>query len=126
MSSLRFLEASNFKSISFNRAKQKAWSEEQEDELRRLFMENQESIEKSQTRRGVIKKLKELRLIFKAPKKKSNAAAANKNLFIKDKDEKLRELYDEHRLESACRRSYKCLTRSAARRLSSSAWCSWV
>lgn len=80
-------------------------------------MENQESpqtdqdvidwilenlIEKSRSRRGVIKKLKELGLIFKAPTKKSSAAAANKNLFIKDEDDKLRELYDEHRLESDC------------------------
>lgn len=100
-----------------NRGKQKVWTEEQEDELRRLFMENQESpqtdqdvidwivdnlIETSRTRRGVIKKLKELGLIFKAPTKKSNAAAANKNLFIKDEDDKLRELYDEHRLDENC------------------------
>lgn len=100
-----------------NRAKQKAWSEEQEDELRRLFMENQESpqtdqdvidwivdnlVEKSRSRRGVIKKLKELGLIFKAPTKRSNAAAANKNLFIQEEDERLRELYDEHRLEADC------------------------
>lgn len=80
-------------------------------------MENQESpqtdqdvidwildnlIEKSRTRRAVIKKLKELGLIFKAPTKKSNANAANKNLFIKDEDDKLRELYDEHRLDQNC------------------------
>lgn len=80
-------------------------------------MENQESpqtdqdvidwildnlIEKTRTRRGVIKKLKDLGLIFKAPTKKSNAAAVNKNLFIKDEDNKLQELYDEHRLEADC------------------------
>lgn len=80
-------------------------------------MENQESpqtdqdvidwivdnlVDGSRSRRGVIKKLKELGLIFKAPTKKSNAAAANKNLFIKDEDDKLRELYDEHRLEPDC------------------------
>lgn len=80
-------------------------------------MENQESpqtdqdvidwildnlIEKSRTRRAVIKKLKELGLIFKAPTKKSNANAANKNLFIKDEDDRLRELYDEHRLNENC------------------------
>lgn len=58
--------------------------------------------ERNRTRRGVIKKLKELGLIFKAPTKKSNAAAANKNLFMKDEDEKLRELYDEHRLDKHC------------------------
>lgn len=103
--------------LFIHRAKQKAWSEEQEDELQRLFMENQESpqtdqdvidwildnlIEKSRTRRAVIKKLKELGLIFKAPTKKSNANAANRNLFIKDEDDKLRELYDEHRLDKNC------------------------
>ncbi|KAL7020730.1 hypothetical protein ACKWTF_011627 [Chironomus riparius] len=97
--------------------KNKAWSEEQEEDLRQLFMRNQESPETDQdvidwivenlkernrTRRGVIKKLKELGLIFKAPTKKSNAAAANKNLFTKDEDEKLRELYDEHRLDKHC------------------------
>lgn len=82
-------------------------------------MENQESpqtdqdvidwivdnlIEKSRSRRGVIKKLKELGLIFKAPTKKSNAMAANRNLFTKDEDDKLCELYDEHRLETDCLR----------------------
>jgi timeless len=58
--------------------------------------------DRNRTRRGVIKKLKELGLIFKAPTKKSNAAAANKNLFTKDEDEKLQELYDEHRLDKHC------------------------
>lgn len=80
-------------------------------------MENQESpatdqdvidwildnlIEKTRTRRGVIKKLKELGLIFKAPTKRSTAAAANKNLFTKDEDDTLRELYEEHRLDEHC------------------------
>lgn len=60
--------------------------------------------EKSRTRRAVIKKLKELGLIFKAPTKKSTAAAVNRNLFIKDEDDKLRELYDEHRLDEDCLR----------------------
>lgn len=82
-------------------------------------MENQESpktdqdvidwildnlIDKTRSRRGVIKKLKDLGLIFKAPTKKSNAAAANKNLFMREEDEKLRELYDEFRLEADCLR----------------------
>ncbi|XP_065094550.1 protein timeless homolog [Ochlerotatus camptorhynchus] len=89
------------------------WNEEQEEELRRLFMENQENpesdqdvidwildnlIDKTRTRRGIIKKLKELGLIFKAPTKKSNAAAKNRNLWTSDQDEKLKQLYDEHRL----------------------------
>lgn len=93
------------------------WTEEQEEELQKLFMQNQESPQTDQdvidwlceslsgptrTRRGVIKKLKELGLIFKAPTKKSNAAAINKNLFIREEDEKLRELYEEHRLEADC------------------------
>lgn len=56
-------------------------------------------IEQSRTRRSVIKKLKDLGLIFKAPTKRSNVAAASKNLFTRDEDERLRELYDEHRLE---------------------------
>lgn len=60
--------------------------------------------EKTRTRRAVIKKLKELGLIFKAPTKKSNAAAVNRNLFIKDEDDRLRELYDEHRLDEDCLR----------------------
>ncbi|XP_055604879.1 protein timeless homolog [Uranotaenia lowii] len=92
-----------------------AWSEEQEEELRRLYMENQQSpetdqdvidwildnlIDKSRTRRAVIKKLKELGLIFKAPTKKSNAAAVNKNLWTQEQDDKLRQLYDEHRLDA--------------------------
>lgn len=58
--------------------------------------------EKNRNRRGVIKKLKELGLIFKAPTKKSGAAAANKNLFLKEEDDKLRELYDEHRADERC------------------------
>lgn len=56
----------------------------------------------SRGRRGVIKKLKDLGLIFKVPTKRSNAAAVNKNLFMSEEDEKLRELYDEHRAEKDC------------------------
>lgn len=97
--------------------KQQPWTEEQEAELQKLFMQNQESPQTDQdvidwlcenlsgvsrSRRGVIKKLKELGLIFKAPTKRSNAAALNKNLFMEEEDEKLREIYEEHRLESDC------------------------
>lgn len=100
-----------------HRAKQQAWSEEQEAELQRLFMQNQESPQTDQdvidwicenlsgvsrSRRGVIKKLKELGMIFKAPTKRSNAAALNKNLFMREEDEKLRELFEEYRLEADC------------------------
>lgn len=104
--------------ISFyNRGKNKAWSEEDEEELRQLFMKNQESPEsdqdvidwivenlkdRSRTRRGVIKKLKELGLIFKAPTKKSNKEAQSKNLFMPEEDKKLEELYDEHRFDKHC------------------------
>jgi timeless len=58
--------------------------------------------EKQRSRRGIIKKLKELGLIFKAPTKKSNAAAANRNLFIREEDDMLRKLYDEHRTDDDC------------------------
>ncbi|KAG5666559.1 hypothetical protein PVAND_014577 [Polypedilum vanderplanki] len=98
-------------------SKSKAWTKAQEEQLRSLYMQNQESPQtdqdvidwivenlhdKSRNRRNVIKKLKELGLIFKAPTKKSNAAATNKNLFIKDEDDKLMELYDAHRLNENC------------------------
>jgi timeless len=97
--------------------KQQPWTEEQETELQKLFMQNQESPQTDQdvidwlcenlsgvsrSRRGIIKKLKELGLIFKAPTKRSNAAALNKNLFMEEEDVKLRELYEEHRLETDC------------------------
>jgi timeless len=100
-----------------HRGKNKTWLEHEEEELRRLFMLNQESPqtdqdvidwivesikETSRTRRGVIKKLKELGLIFKAPTKKSTAAATNRNLFIRDEDDRLCQLYDEHRLDDDC------------------------
>lgn len=55
-------------------------------------------IDKTRTRRSVIKKLRELGLIFKAPTKKTNAAALNKNLWTHEQDDKLRQLYEEHRL----------------------------
>lgn len=44
----------------------------------------------------VIKKMKDLGLIFKAPTKKSNALPKNAWLF--DQDQRLRDLYDENRL----------------------------
>lgn len=108
---------SNIFHFNQHRGKNRAWSEEQEEELRQLFMRNQENPETDQdvidwivenlkdrtrTRRGVIKKLKELGLIFKAPTKKSTAASVNKNLFMQEEDDKLRELYDEHRLDKKC------------------------
>jgi timeless len=94
-----------------------SWSEAQEEQLRGLYTLNQESPQtdqdvidwivenlhdKSRNRRNVIKKLKELGLIFKAPTKRSNAAGMNRNVFIKDEDERLVALYDEHRMEVNC------------------------
>lgn len=55
-------------------------------------------IENNRTRRGIIKKLKELGLIFKAPTRKSVAAGVSKHTWHQDQDTRLRELYDEHRL----------------------------
>uniref|UniRef100_A0A182P9V5 Timeless N-terminal domain-containing protein n=1 Tax=Anopheles epiroticus TaxID=199890 RepID=A0A182P9V5_9DIPT len=96
-------------------ASAKAWTEEQEQELHRLFMENQENpqtdqdvidwllenlVDQTRTRRGVMKKLKEMGLTFKAPTKKSNA---NKNqmanAWTAEEDSRLSTLYDELRLD---------------------------
>uniref|UniRef100_A0AAG5CUZ1 Timeless N-terminal domain-containing protein n=1 Tax=Anopheles atroparvus TaxID=41427 RepID=A0AAG5CUZ1_ANOAO len=91
-----------------------AWSEAQEEELRRLFMENQENpqtdqdvidwlleniIDRTRTRRAVIKKLKDLGLIFKAPTKKSNVNRSQRNQFSAEEDTMLRQLYDEYRFD---------------------------
>lgn len=57
-------------------------------------------IEKNRTRRSVIKKMKELGLIFKAPTRKSLAAGVSKHAWYHDQDVRLRELYDEHRLDN--------------------------
>lgn len=43
--------------------------------------------------------MKELGLIFKAPTRKSVAAAVSKHLWRHEEDAQLRELYDTHRLE---------------------------
>lgn len=56
-------------------------------------------IEKNRTRRGIIKKLKELGLIFKAPTRKSVAAGVSKHAWHYEQDELLKELYDKHRLD---------------------------
>ncbi|XP_059046079.1 protein timeless homolog [Achroia grisella] len=90
-----------------------AWSEEQEEELRRLYMENQMNpetnqdvidwilenlIDQTRTRRGVISKLKELGLIFKAPTKRSNKEIAKERVtkeFSEEENQQLRELWEE-------------------------------
>ncbi|KAJ2951910.1 hypothetical protein O0L34_g4163 [Tuta absoluta] len=92
-----------------------AWSEEQEEELRKLYMENQTNpqtdqdvidwilenlIDQSRTRRSVIKKLKELGLIFKAPTKKSNREHKEKRIvpkeFSEEEDEILKNLWEQY------------------------------
>uniref|UniRef100_A0A0K8V7G8 Protein timeless n=1 Tax=Bactrocera latifrons TaxID=174628 RepID=A0A0K8V7G8_BACLA len=93
------------------------WTEEQEDQLRMLFEENQRNPEtdkdvidwilehlneKTRTRRMVLKKMKEMGLIFKAPTKRTTAGAVNKKLWSTEEDEELQSLYDEHRLEDDC------------------------
>ncbi|SPP87904.1 protein timeless homolog [Drosophila guanche] len=95
-----------------------AWSEEQESELRFLFEENQRNPEtdkdvidwildnladKTRTRRGVLKKMKELGLQFKAPTKRSTKSGqSGKNLWQPEEDEMLRSLYDQYRIEPDC------------------------
>ncbi|XP_017084436.2 LOW QUALITY PROTEIN: protein timeless homolog [Drosophila eugracilis] len=95
-----------------------AWSEEQESELRFLFEENQRNpetdkdvidwildnlVDKTRNRRTVLKKLKELGLLFKAPTKRSTKSAqGGKNLWQPEEDEELRSLYDQHRTEPDC------------------------
>ncbi|KAH8330259.1 hypothetical protein KR067_000539 [Drosophila pandora] len=94
------------------------WTEEQESELRFLFEENQRNPEtdkdvidwildnladKTRTRRGILKKLKEMGLLFKAPTKRSTKSAlGGKNLWQPEEDEELRSLYDQHRTEPDC------------------------
>ncbi|XP_020811280.1 protein timeless homolog [Drosophila serrata] len=94
------------------------WTEEQESELRFLFEENQRNPEtekdvidwildnladKTRNRRTILKKLKELGLLFKAPTKRSTKAAqGGKNLWQPEEDEELRSLYDQHRTEPDC------------------------
>ncbi|XP_045534789.1 protein timeless homolog isoform X2 [Papilio machaon] len=90
------------------------WSEEQEDELRNLFMENQTNpttekdvidwildnlIDQTRTRRGVIKKLKELGLIFKAPTKRSTKERFKEKVpkeFSEEEDSLLIELWKQY------------------------------
>ncbi|KAH8358759.1 hypothetical protein KR093_002235 [Drosophila rubida] len=95
-----------------------AWTEEQEVELRFLFEENQRNpetdkdvidwildnlVDKTRTRRGILKKLKDMGIHFKAPTKRSTKAAqGGKNLWQPEEDEELSSLYDQHRLEPDC------------------------
>jgi len=57
-------------------------------------------VDKTRTRRGVLKKLKDMGIHFKAPTKRSTKAAlAGKNLWQPEEDEQLSSLYDQHRME---------------------------
>uniref|UniRef100_A0A1A9Z728 TIMELESS_C domain-containing protein n=1 Tax=Glossina pallidipes TaxID=7398 RepID=A0A1A9Z728_GLOPL len=102
---------------AYERGTKGTWTEEQEAELRFLFEENQRNpetdkdvidwildnlIDKTRTRRGILKKLKELGLMFKAPTKKSTNMRTDKNLWGTEEDEELRSLYDQHRVENDC------------------------
>ncbi|CAG4919441.1 unnamed protein product [Colias eurytheme] len=88
------------------------WSEEQEDELRNLYMENQSNpqtdqdvidwildnlIDQTRTRRNVIAKLKDLGLIFKAPTKKSNKERRIQKEFSEEEDSLLEELWTQYK-----------------------------
>lgn len=55
-------------------------------------------IEKNRSRRSIIKKLKELGLVFKAPTRKSIAAGVEKHIWKQAEDILLKELYVEHRI----------------------------
>lgn len=58
-------------------------------------------IEKNRTRRAVIKKLKEMSLIFKAPTRKSVHAGVPKNVWRYEEDIQLKELYETNRLNES-------------------------
>ncbi|XP_041971304.1 protein timeless homolog [Aricia agestis] len=87
-----------------------AWTPEQEEELRSLYMENQSNpqtnqdvidwildnlIDQTRTRRSVIKKLKELGLIFRAPTKRANRERKDKGTFTEEDDSLLKELWQQ-------------------------------
>ncbi|XP_018327682.1 protein timeless homolog [Agrilus planipennis] len=86
-------------------AAQKMWTELEEEELRRLFMEHQEKridedvvdwiqrnlINSTRSRRGILKKLKELYLLteYRGPKKKPKTANKNPDASKEDEDPQL-------------------------------------
>ncbi|XP_050308820.1 protein timeless homolog [Anthonomus grandis grandis] len=89
-------------------AANKAWSEQQEDEVRRLFMEHQSSgntddvvdfitenlIEQTKSRRQVLKKLKELMLLVDYKGKKKSGSRPPKN-WTTEEEETLQELFEQ-------------------------------
>ncbi|KAJ3665891.1 hypothetical protein Zmor_001356 [Zophobas morio] len=95
---------SNHKSVS-----SRSWTEEEEDELRRLFMEHQQNqleedivdwivnnlIDNTRTRRGVLKKLKEMCLLVNYKGQKSGARRPQN--WGSEEETQLRELYQQFR-----------------------------
>lgn len=93
-------------------ASNRAWTEIEEDELRKLFMEHQEKqetqdvvdwiinnlIDNTRTRRGVLKKLKEMYLLtdYKGPRK-SGVSTQVPRQWGEDEEAQLRELYEQFR-----------------------------
>ncbi|KAL3279151.1 hypothetical protein HHI36_016665 [Cryptolaemus montrouzieri] len=96
--------------LESSKAAARAWTEDEEDEVRRLFMEHTEKqleddvvdwvtanlIDNTRTRRGVLKKLKELFLLtdYKGPKKVRNTSRLPQQWSI-DEEEQLKELYEQ-------------------------------
>ncbi|XP_066149968.1 protein timeless homolog isoform X2 [Euwallacea fornicatus] len=90
-------------------AAQKAWSEEQEDEVRRLFMEHQHSgseedvvdwitsnlIDQTKSRRQVLRKLKELMLLTDYIGKKNSSKSKPPKTWSYEEEENLQELFEQ-------------------------------
>ncbi|KAH9640510.1 hypothetical protein HF086_018176 [Spodoptera exigua] len=74
------------------------WSEEQEEELHVIDWILENLIDQTRTRRGVIKKLKELGLIFRAPTKRSHKEPGREKVpktFTEEEDQMLTELWEQ-------------------------------
>ncbi|KAH1021928.1 hypothetical protein HUJ04_011412, partial [Dendroctonus ponderosae] len=87
---------------------QKVWSEEEEDEVRRLFMEHQQSgneqdvvdwitaniIDQTKSRRQILKKLKDLMLLVDYKGRKKSAKSKSSN-WTTEEEENLEELFEQ-------------------------------
>ncbi|CAH1127073.1 unnamed protein product [Ceutorhynchus assimilis] len=96
---------------SHGKTASRAWSEEEEDELRRLFMEHQQSgnendvvdfvtsnvIDQTKSRRQVIKKLKELMLLVDYKGRKKSGAARPPKEWSLEEEANLQELYEKYK-----------------------------
>lgn len=94
-----------------NSAVARAWTEEQEDELRHLFMEHKESnsqedvvdwitnnlVDQTKSRRQVLKKLKELMLLVDYKKKGASGKARAPQTWTEDEESHLQELFEQYR-----------------------------